>query len=266
MNYTTYTFSGIRVHVASDDISNLRLVQSRGVKYPLSQFFLNGSKPTAIANCSYFTSTYVIGRNQGDISQDTSSYNDKGWLGFAIKQDGTYSAGKLEWWDVEKSTCGFTPACICILNGQKTELCTSELAGTYAKKMALGTAVTFFGILNDKRTCLLITGERGLSGNTLVNEICKKYTFDFLCALDGGGSSEMIVNGVIKQKSTDGSERKMFNGLCFVKGATVQAPVSSVGSLNSTIDNLNNQLRQKDEEIAKLKSVISNVKNSISGY
>lgn len=216
MNYKQISLNGYRLHIASDNISNLRLLQTRDSKYPLSQYFYDGKKPSAIINCSYFTSSYVIGRNQGDISQSTSSYSDKGWLGFALTDNG-YVSGQLDWWDVEKSACGFTPATICIKDGENVEMFSKELCSSYSNKMNLATAVTFFGILEDKQTCLLVTGEKGLSGYAVLNHLKANYKLDFLCELDGGGSSEMIVEGTIKQKSTDGSERRMFNGLAFVQ-------------------------------------------------
>lgn len=215
MEYRVNVINGVKIHIVIDDISNLRLIQSKA-KYPLSQFFINGEKPNAIINCSYFTNEYVIGRNQGDLLQNTSSFADKGWLGFALKDDLSYAAGPLDWWDVEKSVCGFTPSTINILNGKDVELYTTEFNPSFAADMSQTRCESIFGILSDKRTCLLVTAEKGLTGYIVVNHLKANYTFDFLCCLDNGGSTEMIVDGTIKQKSTDGTERKMFNGLAFV--------------------------------------------------
>ena len=215
MEYKQYTYKGIKINVAKDDISNLRLIQS-SKKYPLSTFFINGKKPNAIINCSYFTSEYVIGRNQGDLSQSTSSFTDKGWLGFALKDDLTYEAGKLDWWDVETSKCGFTPSTINVLDGQDVQLYTTEFNPSFDADMKQTRCESIFAILNDKKTCLLVTVESGLTGYQVVDYLKTFYDFDFLCCLDNGGSTEMIVDGDIKQKSLDGTERKMFNGLAFI--------------------------------------------------
>lgn len=216
MEYKQYSLAGYKINICIDDIANLRLLQSDS-KYPLSQFIYKGKKPKAIINCSYFTNDYVIGRNQGDMSQGTSSFADKGWLGFALQENLSYIAGKLDWWDVEKSVCGFTPSTINILDGKDVQLYTIEFNSSFDADMKDTRCQSIFGILNDKSTCLLVTAEKGLTGYQVVNYLKNKYNFDFLCCLDNGGSSEMIVNGNIKQKSLDGSERKMFNGLAFVE-------------------------------------------------
>lgn len=214
MFYKQLLCNGIKVNVAQEDIKYLRLLQSSNGKAKLSQFRLDNEKPSALINCSYFTNTYVLGRNQGDVSQDTSSFNEQKYLGFAINDDLTYKVGELEYWDVAKSVCGFTPSTICMQDGEDVTKASTSFV-TYNQKMNLATCVTMFGILEDKRTCLLITCEKGLSGYSLAKFIKQNYKLDFLCVLDGGGSTEMIIDGNIIQKSTDGTERAMFNGLGF---------------------------------------------------
>ena len=216
--YSKHTVKGIGVHIYEDELTHLRLLQTDSAKCKLSALRFGTDKPKAIINCSYFTSEYAIGRNHGDVCQNTSSFVDKGWLGFALTKDG-YKCGELEWWDVTESVCGFTPSCICIKDGKDVQMATNECGGGYAKKMALATCVSMMGITKEKK-CVLVTCEKGLSGNDLKDYLKGKYNLEYLCILDGGGSTEMIVEGNIVQSSTDGTERKMFNGLAFVDEPT----------------------------------------------
>lgn len=220
MEYKTYLCNGLSVKIASDLVTNIRLLQ--GSYGPISKLISNEGQVKAITNCSYFTSGYVLGRNQGDMSQDTSSYSSQNYLGVAIKSDGSYVAGELEFWDgTENIIAGFTPAAITYLYGQYTELFSSALGyKAYSNKLALKTGVTMFGILSDKKTALLITAVSGISGYDLITFLTNNlgYSFDLLCSLDGGGSTEMIVNKTIVQASTDAgtNERKMYNGLAII--------------------------------------------------
>ena len=216
MKYQKINYNGVNIHISEGDISNLRLLQSSSAKARLSQLRNGNEIPGAIINCSYFAPTYVLGRNQGDVSQNTSSFTEQGYLGFALNEDLTYKVGELDYWDVEKSVCGFTPATISKMNGADCTKASTSFV-TYNQKMNLATCVSMFAILEDKKTCLLITCEKGISGYTLAKYIKQLYHVDFLCTLDGGGSTEHIVNGSIVQKSTDGSERLMYNGLALIK-------------------------------------------------
>lgn len=248
MHYNTYTVNRVKVHVASDDISNLRLLQtSNNKKYRLSQYFYGDKAPAAIINCSYFASTGVLGRNQGDVKQDTSSWNTQQYLAFA-KTDAGYTSGQLEFWDASKSVCGFTPAAVCIENGKDIQNASVGLGLTYSYKMSLATAVTFFGILSDYKTCMFITAGPGLSGYSLLDFLKSKFTFNYLCELDGGGSTEMIVNRQIVQKSTDGSERPMYNGLAFI---------------NSTQDD-KGKIKELEKELGKYKEAIDDIQEKIN--
>ena len=55
----------------------IRLLQASKT-YPLSQFYSEEGKVIAMTNCSYFTSSYVNGRNQGDLKNDTYSDSENG--------------------------------------------------------------------------------------------------------------------------------------------------------------------------------------------
>ena len=228
MEYKTYVYNNKKIHITSGPLSNLRLLQS-SYNY-LSTIRSEEGSIDSIINCSYFTTSYALGRNQGDMSTSaTSSYDEQGYLGVAINKDGSYVAGKLNYWDgTENIIAGFTPATITYLYGEYVELYTNSFGfNSYAAKMSMATSVTMFGILSDKKTALLVAADSGISAYNLVSYLTSTlgYKFDLLCTLDGGGSTEMIVNKTIVKPSTDTgtNERKMFNGLAFIqpKEATV---------------------------------------------
>lgn len=213
--YKELTYNNVKIRISDGDIANLRLLQVDGSKAKLSQLRYGKDIPQAIINCSYFTTSYVLGRNQGDVRQDTSSFSDQAYLGFATTESG-YVSGELNFWDAEKSQCGFTPACIIIKDGKDVQMASTSFV-TYDGKMKIATCVSMFGVLDDKKTCILVTCDKGLSGYQLASYLKSMYKLDFLCILDGGGSTEHIVNGTIVQKSTDGTERSMFNGLALIQ-------------------------------------------------
>lgn len=217
ISYNTYTIDGVRIHVAKGPLSNLKLLQVDGKHAYLSQLRYNGKKPNAIINCSYFDDKggYAIGRNQGDVTQQTSSFKDRGWLGFAKTEDG-FSAGLMEWWDVEKSDCGFSPATISILDGEDVELYTAEFTPSYDMEMKETRCESVLAI-NTENIVYLITAEKGLTGYKLLEWIKGHGKWSFVCNLDNGGSTEMIYAGEIKQKSLDGNERLMYNGLALIE-------------------------------------------------
>lgn len=218
MEYKQYVVNGAKVNVALGDIEDLRLLQTSS-KTALSNLREGNERPEAIINCSYFTAQYPLGRNQGDEKQDTSSWSAQSYLGFALTDEG-YKAGTMEYYDVPKSICGFTPACITMLYGLPVAIASTALGLSYGSKMALATSVTMFGILTDRKKCILVASEKGVSALTLNDWLKRTYPIDFLCVLDGGGSTEMIINGEIVKASTDGAERKMFNGIALMPKET----------------------------------------------
>lgn len=211
-----YTVNSKTIHTVTDNISNLRLLNCSYAK--LSTIRSREGDVAAITNCSYFLAgQYVLGRNQGDDNNDKPD----DYLSVVVLNDGSYASGVMQSWDyTENVVAGFTPATLIYQDGKLVKMFESKLDySSYDAKMKLATACTLFGILSDKTTAMLITAEKGISGNDVVSYLTGTagYTFDLLCALDGGGSTEMIVEGTRVQTSTDGTTgRTMYNGLAFI--------------------------------------------------
>ena len=226
MKYNQYTVNGVKVNLVEGDIKDLRLLQPDKSKVNLDQYRYTDKLliPKAIINGGYGDDKYndALGRTQGDVKQNTSSWKEQKYLGFAIDGD-TYKCGELEYWDIGNSICGFTPALICIKDKQDVKMCSTALSITYEGKLNLATAITFMGVLEDKKTVHLITAERGLSGAMLLKWAKEHWTYDFLCELDGGGSSQMMVNGKYVQNSTDsGGKRRVYNALALIENEQPQ--------------------------------------------
>lgn len=80
------------------------------------------------------------------------------------------------------------------------------------------TAVAITG--DDKAIFMVVDGRStqsvGLSGRQIRSFVKEKFTnIKYLVLVDGGGSSEMVVNGSVVNNPSDGYERPMMNGLCF---------------------------------------------------
>ena len=198
----------------------IRLLQSSKT-YPLSKFYSEEGKVAAITNCSYFTSSYVNGRNQGDLKNDTYSDSENGkWCDLVFFKDGTWKAGKFNSWDYKDNVvAGFSPV---VMEYNNTTYY-STLIKDYNSKLTVRAPQTAICIAANNDIALIVSDGRsssnaGLTGQELFNFIDEIFPKNQVKALlDGGGSSEMIVNGVIVNKPSDGRERKMLNALAFIE-------------------------------------------------
>ena len=199
----------------------IRLLQASKT-YPLSQFYSEESKVAAMTNCSYFTSSYVNGRNQGDLKNDTYSDAENGkWCDLVFFKDGTWKAGKFNSWDYKDNVvAGFSPVVMQCNNNTYF----SSLINGYNTKLTTRAPQTAICIAANNDVALIVSDGRsssnaGLTGQELFNFIDEIFPNNQVKALlDGGGSSEMIVNGIIVNKPSDGGERKMLNALAFIEG------------------------------------------------
>lgn len=213
------------VHVYEQEDEEVRLLQSSS-KYPLSQFYSYEGEVRAMTNCSYFASSYVNGRNQGDEKNDTYADSENGkWCDVVFFKDGTWKAGKFNSWDYKENVvAGFSP-CVLEIDG-KTYY--SELLDGYNTKLTIINPQTAIAITKDDKLVLIVSDGRssesdGLSGQQIFDFINSHYPSNKLKALlDGGGSSEMIVDGEIVNNPSDGAERKMFNALALIKPRETQ--------------------------------------------
>ena len=127
----------------------------------------------------------------------------------------------IQLWDYQSNVyAGFSVASVLIKDGQDVELVSSAIETE--SKIDTTNPQTALGLTKDGTAILIVVDGRtsenkGLNGFKLREFIKTKYTLDLLVQLDGGGSSEMIVNKAIVNNPSDGKERKMFNGLALIK-------------------------------------------------
>ena len=218
--YKKYRYLSTTVNVTSKKGALIRLLQStNGKKYPLSQFICDEGKILCIINGSYFTGDYVLGRNQGDERNDT--HDQPGFHDLVFTNDEKYHLGQFKSWEYTESKCGLSVATVLIKDGLDTDLYSNAICDY--EKLTLRNPQSAIAVLKDGEVLLItskgrVASERGLSGFELRDFLKSKYdNIELLCQLDGGGSSEMIVNGEIVQVSSDGRERPMFNGLALIE-------------------------------------------------
>ena len=216
--YKKYRHLDTDIHVYIQEENEYpRLLQS-DVKYPLSKFYSDDERVACIVNCSYFTNDYVLGRNQGDLKNDTHDQPDL--IDLVFLKDGSYKLGNFKSWDYQNNViAGFTVATVLVENGVAVSKISTAIEGN--SKLTSRNPQTAVGVLKDGKVMLIVSDGRtsqnkGLTGYELRDYILDNYDIELLCQLDGGGSSEMIVDSAIVSKPSDGAERPMFNGLAIV--------------------------------------------------
>lgn len=215
MSLKDYDYLKSKIHIYEQVKEKPRLLQSDKL-FPLSGIVSNEGKVKAIINCSYFDSEYVYGRNQGDLYNDTYSEEDsEKYYNLVIFKDGSYKFGKFSAGAYKQDiVAGFSPAYTLILNGEDVELCSTALCNkTKIVETNYHTAIA----ITKASKILLIKTDGGFDGLALKAFLKSKYDLELLCLLDGGGSSEMVVNGQIIGKLKEGRERLMHNGLALVE-------------------------------------------------
>lgn len=216
--YQKFRYSNTDIHVyIQEPTDQIRLLQHNALN--VLSLLRNGEEiPNAVINCSYFTSEYVLGRNQGDLKNDT--HDQEGFYDLVFDDDG-YHLGSFKSYEYTDDVyAGFSVGSVLIQDGEDVALISSAIVDE--SKITSINPQSAIGVLEDGRILLIVSDGRtlsniGISGNQLRTFIKSQYpTIKLLCQLDGGGSSEMIVNGTIKNKPSDGSERSMWNGLAFI--------------------------------------------------
>ena len=189
------------IYVQEQGGASIRLLQS-SVKTQLSTLYSEEGLVRALMNCSYFTSTYVLGRNQGDLFNITHS-DDEVYCDLAIKKDGTFKAGQLHSWDfADDVVCGFSPCAILINEGQDVQLISTAFYPTSAlnKKEPLSA----LAVLSSGRCVMMVCNGRSTNNAGLTplefREFARKHydNISVFAILDGGGSAELIVDGDIQ--------------------------------------------------------------------
>lgn len=218
-----YRYANTDVFVYEQESEKPRLLQANGL-YPLSKFFSDdGRKVKAMINCSFFDKNYVYGRNQGDMFDDTYSDEHNGkYCDVVLFADGTYKYGKFNNWDYrgDKVVAGFSAATFLVRNGQDVEEWSSPIVSRSkitARNPQTAVAITKEGKLLYIKTDGRLTTDLGLTGYELRDFVKANYDVELLAQLDGGGSSELIVDGKIIGDLSDGNERSMRNALALLE-------------------------------------------------
>lgn len=206
------------ISIYDQENEEIELLQS-DKKYPLSQFYSNNGTVKAIINCSYSTNEYVLGCNQGDLKNDT--HDQKGFWDLKFTKDGKYHLGQFKSWDYKENVvAGFSVATVLIKDGKDVSLISDAIENVY--KITKKDPQTSVAVLDTGKIIFIVvdgrtSANKGLTGYELREFVKNNYpNVELLCQLDGGGSSEMIVDGKIVNKPSDGRERPMFNGLALI--------------------------------------------------
>lgn len=231
MGYAKIRYSSSDVHLfLQDEGQILSLIQNvYGSKKQLSKMASKKGTVNASINCSYFNVNDTLGRNQGEVYNGTlDQVALKPHYDYVVTKSGDHLIDLFNSWDYIDAQLGFSGAVVLIKDGKdkqdiSTYLCTSTKYTTKQPNTA-------FGVLNDGRSFFLVcegrnSNDTGLSGSQ-IRSLVKKYypSVKHLIMLDGGGSSEMVVNGKVVNYLSDGAERYITNGLAFV---TPTSPVVS---------------------------------------
>lgn len=215
-----YRYLNTDIFVVEQGNDKIRLLQTSR-PYKLSKIRSNEGRIKSIVNCSYFTQSYVLGRNQGDMFNNT--HDQSGFWDLVLLNDGSYVLGQFKSWDYCKADdvcAGFSVATVLMLGGADCEKVSEAITTT--SKITQKAPQTALAVLKTGEVLQIVSDGRtkenaGITGKQLRTFLKSKYDIDLLVQLDGGGSSELVVDGQIVNKPSDGSERSMFNGLAFIE-------------------------------------------------
>lgn len=252
LSYKRYT-----IHIYEQEPDEDVMILQSSKKFPMSKFYYDGHKVDCKINCSYFTSQYVLGRNQGDEKNDT--HDQPGfWDCVFPKGNNELKIGTFKSWDYQTNVkCGFSCGAVLVSDGQDVQLVSTAI--TNDSKITARNPQTALIKTKEGGLVFVVSEGRnnignGLTGLELREFIKSIYDVKQMVLLDGGGSSEMIVNGAIKNRLSDGRERPMFNCLCLYKteqNKPTEEPTEEVTKLKAKIDELENKLK----EINKLSTI-----------
>lgn len=225
--YKQFKEYGSIIHIYEQELNQkLKLIQSKN-KTQLSNINNSVDNVAAMVNCHYFTDEYELGRSQGNLRQN---YQNKDTLiDVVIKDDGTYKVRDMDSWDYTDNRCGFSVAVVLVKDGQDTEEISHDLfknKNDEYKKINSLNPQTIFAKTPDKWLFMVVDGRhitsKGMNGIQCRAFLKNHYEIEFMAMLDGGGSSEMIVDGRIVNRPSDGHERLMFTGLAMVEDKKVE--------------------------------------------
>lgn len=208
-----YQYNNANIYIRSQKESERLILRQSNTLQTLDKF-----KGNALLNCSYFTSTYVLGRNQGDIKND---YQDKDDIyDVIIFKDNTYKIADFNSWDyIDKNNIalGFSVPCVLIDNFKDVEYISTAIVNktkltNYNPQSALFKADGVYHFLaTDGRGNVLLNGYD-------LRSFLKIHfkNIEMLVLLDGGGSTHLIDNNQTINKLANNHKRSMFNALAFI--------------------------------------------------
>ena len=209
--YQTVEVSGKTAHLYHQKDEVLVVIADiNGKKRDIKDFKLPGYKIRAAVNCSFFdmsgTQEY-FGRVQGyrtdtgEIVDDRppapaeqGKSGDKPYIDYVITPDGKVVTGDLFSWDLPNNKgdlVGFSPAGVQILDGQSVNKYSPEVGYS---KINSPHHMTALAKSSDGKWNLIVIPE-DITAIPALQTWGLESGFIELCILDGGGSSQMIVNG-----------------------------------------------------------------------
>ena len=234
----------IMVEMGSDELPFLLSNDYKVVK-TLSQITTDGTDTLVMSKCnaSYFinnssSSEYgqILGRNQGiksDLSRINQKPNQNGDLyNYVITEDLNSHIGLFNSWDyTANNPVGLGVAIVLINDGNDVNNPSTSL-GLDSSSINRVYSYSFFGQLTNGN--YVMGACNNYSPNTARAEFKKKYSFKNLVSLDGGGSTQVNVDGRIVF-NPDGSERRIPNALCFIKGMNPPVPPTPTDKIEYAI-------------------------------
>jgi exopolysaccharide biosynthesis protein len=225
MSYAKVRVSGSDIHLYLQESKQIpALIQTEyGKRSKLSQMKSIDSKIKieAMINCSFFNGLQVLGRNQGERYNNTLNQKPpKKHYDYVITKDGQHHIGLFESWDHQHTALlGFSVGAVMIKDSLDCELISDEFdVGAVLTKKEPSTA---FGVLENGLSFMVVvegrnTNDAGMNAVQIRTFIRRYYpSVKNLVILDRGGSSEMVVGGLVKNYLSDRVERLMCNGLAF---------------------------------------------------
>ena len=259
--YKNFRYLNTDVHIYEQENEDVVLLQ-HDKPHPLSWLRFNGLKPKAVVNCSYFTNDYVLGRNQGDVRNDTHDQN--GFYDLVFTKDGKYHIGNFKSWEYRDNVIGgFSVATVLIKDGKECGDVSVAIAS--GSKLVDKNPQTAIGVLKDGSVILVVSDGRtnvnkGLNGYELRTFLKQHYDLELLCQLDGGGSSEMIVASAIMNEPSDGKERLMFNGLALVDDFGDVEDTPNDNSVEDKLNIVSKHIRKQKDILDKSANLLNEIK------
>ena len=259
-----YRYNNADIYVAEQENYEVGLGQV-DKKQVLKDIYFDNNKPAVAINCSYFTNDYVVGRNQGDTYQGTP--DKAGWC--LVHDDEGWHCGQYKSWEYTKNVdAGFSVATLLIKDGEDCELLSTDIISDAASKLNTLNPQTAIAITNEDKAIFIVVDGRssksaGLTGYTLRDFVKEHYdNIKYLAQLDGGGSSEMVVDRNTINKPSDGTGRSMWNALVFYGDNIVKPdPQKAILSFSTGSSEMLSGISQKEG----IGSHIKNLANDFNG-